>query len=140
MDSPGFQRPHRLLPVVAGWVHLLPERFTRLHAKYRTPVNSIPFLGGITIATSVVVLPGLGSRGRPRWTQYDLSLYPAISYSKLICLHSRASSFLLLGSPPPKPVRLPSLPITRWHGMMMGMGLQPFANPTARTALGLPMR
>jgi len=40
----------------------LPEWFTRLHAKYRTPVNSIFFLGGITIATSVVVLAGVGDQ------------------------------------------------------------------------------
>lgn len=50
------------LPMVAGWDHLLPEWFTRLHAKYRTPVNSIVFLGGITIATSVVVLAGVGDQ------------------------------------------------------------------------------
>lgn len=50
------------LPMVAGWDHLLPEWFTRLHAKYRTPINSILFLGGITIATSVVVLAGVGDQ------------------------------------------------------------------------------
>jgi amino acid transporter len=50
------------LPMVAGWDHLLPEWFTRLHAKYRTPVNSIFFLGGITVATSIVVLSGVGDQ------------------------------------------------------------------------------
>jgi len=50
------------LPMVAGWDHLLPEWFTRLHARYRTPVNSILFLGGVTIATSVVVLAGVGDQ------------------------------------------------------------------------------
>jgi glutamate:GABA antiporter len=50
------------LPMVAGWDHLLPEWFTRLHATYRTPVNSILFLGGITIATSIVVLAGVGEQ------------------------------------------------------------------------------
>jgi amino acid transporter len=50
------------LPMVAGWDHLLPDWFTRLHAKYKTPVNSILFLGGITIATSVVVLAGVGDQ------------------------------------------------------------------------------
>jgi len=48
--------------MVAGWDHLLPEWFTRLHAKHRTPVNSILFLGGVTIATSVVVLAGVGDQ------------------------------------------------------------------------------
>src|SRR5260370_10749536 len=31
------------LPLVAGWDHLLPAWFTRLHPQYRTPVNSIFF-------------------------------------------------------------------------------------------------
>jgi len=50
------------LPMVAGWDHLLPEWFTRLHSKYKTPVNSIVFLGGITAATSIVVLRGVGDQ------------------------------------------------------------------------------
>ncbi len=50
------------LPMVAGWDHLLPEWFTRLHAKYKTPVNSILFLGAITTATSLVVLVGVGDQ------------------------------------------------------------------------------
>jgi amino acid transporter len=50
------------LPMVAGWDHLLPEWFTRLHAKYRTPVNSILFLGGITLATSTAVLIGVSGQ------------------------------------------------------------------------------
>ena len=50
------------LPMVAGWDHLLPEWFTRLHVKYKTPVNSILFLGGITMAIGVVVLVGVGDQ------------------------------------------------------------------------------
>src|SRR5256884_7778942 len=34
----------------------------RSHAKYKTPVNSIFFLSGITVATSVVVLAGVGDQ------------------------------------------------------------------------------
>ena len=47
------------LPMVAGWDHLLPEWFTKLHAKYRTPLNSIAVLGAITLATSVAALVGV---------------------------------------------------------------------------------
>ena len=47
------------LPMVAGWDHLLPAWFTRLHPKYRTPVNSIIFLGVITIIASLAVLVGV---------------------------------------------------------------------------------
>ena len=48
------------LPLVAGWDHLLPPWFTRLHPKFRTPVNSILFLGGVTLAASVAGLVGVG--------------------------------------------------------------------------------
>ena len=50
------------LPMVAGWDHLLPAWFARLHTKYRTPVNSILFLGGITLAASVAVFIGVGEQ------------------------------------------------------------------------------
>ena len=47
------------LPMVAGWDHLLPTWFTRLHPKFRTPVNSILFLGAITLVTGVAALVGV---------------------------------------------------------------------------------
>jgi amino acid transporter len=50
------------LPMVAGWDHLLPKWFTRLHAIHRTPVNSILFLGGVTLAASIGVLIGVGEQ------------------------------------------------------------------------------
>ena len=51
---------------------------------------------------------------------------------------SCSRSHFLTGRPPPKPVSAPLLPITRWQGNMIGIGLRPFAAPTARTALGEP--
>ena len=50
------------LPLVAGWDHLLPRWFTRLHPKYRTPVNSIVFMGVVALASSTAVLIGTGSQ------------------------------------------------------------------------------
>ena len=50
------------LPLVAGWDHLLPNWFTVLHPKYRTPVNSILFMGGIALAASSAVLIGAGNQ------------------------------------------------------------------------------
>jgi amino acid transporter len=47
------------LPMVAGWDHLLPAWFTRLHPKYRTPVNSILFLGVITLFVGLATLIGI---------------------------------------------------------------------------------
>jgi len=50
------------LPMAAGWDHLLPAWFSRLHARYKTPVNSIFFLGGATLAASFAALIGVGEQ------------------------------------------------------------------------------
>jgi amino acid transporter len=50
------------LPMAAGWDHLLPRWFASLHPRYRTPVNSILFMGGVAVAASVAVLVGSGSQ------------------------------------------------------------------------------
>jgi hypothetical protein len=52
---------------------------------------------------------------------------------------SNERSRALSPRPPPKPVREPSAPMTRWHGMMMGIRFVAFARPTARAAVGRPM-
>jgi amino acid transporter len=67
------------LPLVAGWDHLLPRWFTVLHAKYRTPVNSILFMGGVALAASTAVL--IGARNQEAfsllqiwaWTFYGMA-------------------------------------------------------------------
>jgi amino acid transporter len=47
------------LPMVAGWDNLLPAWFARLHQRHRTPVNSILFVGLITLAFSLASLIGV---------------------------------------------------------------------------------
>jgi amino acid transporter len=47
------------LPMVAGWDNLLPSWFARLHQRYRTPVNSILFVGAVTLAFSLASLVGV---------------------------------------------------------------------------------
>ncbi len=46
------------LPMTAGWDHLIPEWFTRLHPRYGTPVNSIYVTVGVVAALLL-----LGSAG-----------------------------------------------------------------------------
>jgi amino acid transporter len=50
------------LPMVAGWDGLLPAWFTRLHGRYQTPVNSILFVGAVTLAFSMIGLVGVGKQ------------------------------------------------------------------------------
>lgn len=74
------------LPMAAGWDHLLPSWFSRLHSRYKTPVNSILFLGGSTLAVSVAALIGVGEQ-----ESYELLLtwgftFYAIAYLALFAI------------------------------------------------------
>jgi amino acid transporter len=48
------------LPMVAGWDHMLPAWFSRLHATYKTPVNSIALVGACSFAIASSSLIGVG--------------------------------------------------------------------------------
>src|SRR3954470_15764097 len=48
------------LPMVAGWDNLLPTWFSRLHPRYKTPVNSIIFVGATTLVIAVASQIGAG--------------------------------------------------------------------------------
>ena len=48
------------LPMVAGWDHLLPAWFSRLHATYKTPVNSIVLVGAASFGIASLSLIGVG--------------------------------------------------------------------------------
>ena len=50
------------LPMVAGWDSLLPAWFTRLDDKYKTPRNSILFVGAATFVLSTLGLVGVGKQ------------------------------------------------------------------------------
>lgn len=47
------------LPMVAGWDRLLPAWFSRLHPKYKTPINSILFVGAVTLVIGLASLTGV---------------------------------------------------------------------------------
>ena len=50
------------MPMVAGWNSLLPAWFTRLHPKYRTPLNSILFVGVVALVFGAAGIAGVGEQ------------------------------------------------------------------------------
>ena len=48
------------LPMVAGWDRLLPGWFSRLHPKFKTPINSVIFVSAITLTIGVASQIGTG--------------------------------------------------------------------------------
>src|SRR5206468_3128523 len=68
------------LPMVAGWDNLMPEWFTRLHEKYRTPMNSILFVGAVTFFMSMIGLIGVGKQEAFQILWNASGLFYALTY------------------------------------------------------------
>ncbi|HEX3100349.1 MAG TPA: APC family permease, partial [Pyrinomonadaceae bacterium] len=68
------------LPMVAGWDNLLPAWFTKLHDKYRTPVNSILFVGTVTLFMGIVGLIGVGKQEAFQLLWNASGVFYAITY------------------------------------------------------------
>jgi glutamate:GABA antiporter len=68
------------LPLVAGWDGLLPSWFTRLHSRYRTPVNSIAFVGAVTLAFSIAGLIGVGNQEAFQLLWNASAIFYALTY------------------------------------------------------------
>jgi amino acid transporter len=50
------------MPMVAGWDNLMPAWFARLHPRYKTPVNSILFIGACGLAFAALGLTNVGEQ------------------------------------------------------------------------------
>jgi glutamate:GABA antiporter len=70
------------LPMVAGWDHLLPPWFTRLHTKYKTPVNSIIFVGLITLCIGLAGIINVGQEEAFQLLQSAAGIF--IAFTQLV--------------------------------------------------------
>jgi len=68
------------MPMVAGWDGLLPEWFTRIDARRRTPVNSIVFVGAATFAFSIIGLIGVGKQEAFQLLWNASAIFYALTY------------------------------------------------------------
>jgi glutamate:GABA antiporter len=74
------------LPMVAGWDDLLPAWFTRLHVRYRTPVNSILFVGVVTLAFSLASLIGVKEQEAFQIQDNAATVFYALIYIALFAI------------------------------------------------------
>lgn len=74
------------LPLVAGWDNLLPAWFTRLHPRFRTPVNSILFVSCITIALSLAGQAGVGVQEAFQLLENAAGIFYALTYLALFAI------------------------------------------------------
>jgi len=74
------------LPMVAGWDGLLPGWFTRLHPKWRTPANSIVFVGAVTLVLTLGSLVGAGTQEAFQLLENAGGIFYAMAYVALFAI------------------------------------------------------
>src|SRR5216110_3354201 len=87
------------LPMVAGWDRLLPVWFTRLHPKYKTPINSVVFVGIITLVIAISSQIGAGIQEAFQLVDNAANVFYAIVYLSLFALPIFGTSTVRSGAP-----------------------------------------
>jgi amino acid transporter len=74
------------LPMVAGWDQLLPSWFSRLHPIYKTPINSITFVGALTLLIAVSSQIGAGIQEAFQLVDTAANVFYGIVYAVLFAI------------------------------------------------------
>jgi amino acid transporter len=74
------------LPMAAGWDHLLPNWFTCLHPRWKTPVNSIVFVAAVVIVLVVLSMLGVHEQEAMQLLQNASTAHYGITYVALFAL------------------------------------------------------
>src|SRR5918996_917747 len=74
------------LPMVAGWDRLLPAWFSRLHPKYKTPINSILFVGAVTLVLGLLSLTGVHAQEAFQLIDNAGGVFYALTYLVLFAI------------------------------------------------------
>lgn len=122
------------MPMVAGWDGLLPEWFTRMHPRYRTPANSILFVGGATFAFSIAGLIGVGKQEAFQVLWNASAIFYALTYLVMFAIPLVG----LRGSaPPPLVVRIAAGSGFLMTLLYVTLSILPIIEVTSRLAFAL---
>lgn len=87
------------LPMVAGWDRLLPGWFSRLHPKYKTPINSILFVGAVTLVLGVLSRTGVHAQEAFQIIDNAAGVFYALTYLVLFAIPLFGMKALGVSSP-----------------------------------------
>ncbi|HEU5132856.1 MAG TPA: amino acid permease, partial [Pyrinomonadaceae bacterium] len=74
------------LPMVAGWDRLLPAWFSRLHPRYKTPINSILFVGSVALMLGLLSLTGVHAQEAFQVLENAGSVFYSLTYLVLFAI------------------------------------------------------
>src|SRR5438132_3946555 len=86
------------LPMVAGWDRLLPVWFSRLHPRYKTPINSIFFVGTITLVIAIASQIGAGIQEAFQLVDNAANVFYGIVYLVLFAIPIAGASAVRQGA------------------------------------------
>ena len=87
------------LPMVAGWDNLLPSWFSRLHPRYKTPINSIIFVGAVTLVIAISSQIGAGIQEAFQLVDNAANVFYGIVYFTLFAIPIFGTSAIRSGAP-----------------------------------------
>ena len=74
------------MPMVAGWDRLIPAWFCRLHASYRTPVNSVLFIGACALVFAALGMTNVGEQEAFQLLESASSILYGLTYLVLFAV------------------------------------------------------
>src|SRR5436305_5002155 len=87
------------LPMVAGWDQLLPAWFSRLHPKYKTPINSIIFVGAVTLVIAISSQIGAGIQESFQLVDNAANVFYGIVYFTMFAIPIFGATEIRSGAP-----------------------------------------
>ena len=87
------------LPMVAGWDRLLPNWFSRLHPRYKTPVNSIIFVGATTLLIAIASQIGAGIQEAFQLVDNAANVFYGIVYFTMFAIPIFGEAAIRSGAP-----------------------------------------
>jgi len=87
------------LPMTAGWDHLVPEWFARLHPRWKTPVNSILVMTAVTAVLLLLSMLGVRAQETMQLLLNASNVHYGVVYVALFALPLLGSAEFRLGIP-----------------------------------------
>jgi len=87
------------LPMVAGWDNLLPRWFSRLHPRFKTPINSLLFVGTLTLVMALASQIGAGVQEAFQLVDNAANVFYGIAYFVMFAIPLFGAVALRNGAP-----------------------------------------
>ena len=87
------------LPMVAGWDNVLPGWFSRLHPRFKTPINSLLFVTSITLVIALAGQIGAGIQEAFQLVDNAANVFYGIAYFAMFAIPLFGAAALRKGAP-----------------------------------------